>query len=62
MTLFVTLLFFILTPGILVSLPPHSSKYIVAIVHALVFAIVYHFTYKLIWNLTESWPGANYTF
>ena len=61
MFLFSTLLFFVLTPGVLLSLPPHSSKYVVALVHALVFALVYHFTHKLIWNLTQSWPGSNYS-
>ena len=40
MFLFSALLFFVLTPGILLSLPPDSSKYIVALVHSLVFATV----------------------
>jgi len=33
-------LFFLLTPGILVTLPPGGSKYVVALVHALIFGLV----------------------
>ena len=48
--LYVLLLFFILTPGILVTIPPHGSKYVIASVHGLVFTLVFHFTHKWIWN------------
>jgi hypothetical protein len=51
-TLYSAVLFFILTPGILVSLPPKSGKYIVALTHAVVFAIVWHFTHKLVWEFS----------
>ena len=37
------ILFFLLTPGILVSLPPGGSKYLVALVHALVFGLILWF-------------------
>jgi hypothetical protein len=43
------LLFFVLTPGILLSLPPKGSKMVVAAVHALVFAIVWILTSKYVW-------------
>jgi hypothetical protein len=43
-SVFVAVLFFLLTPGILLSLPPKSSKYVVAFVHAIVFAVVLHFS------------------
>jgi hypothetical protein len=43
-SLYVAILFFLLTPGILLSLPPKGGKYVVAIVHAIVFAIVLHFS------------------
>jgi hypothetical protein len=46
MTLFTAALFFILTPGILLSLPKGGSKYEMAVVHALVFAFLYHLTHK----------------
>ena len=53
-TVYAAVLFFVLTPGILLSLPPGGSKMVVALVHAVVFALVLHFTYKHIWRLGES--------
>ena len=47
------LLFFVLTPGILLSLPPKGSKVIVALTHAFVFALVWHFTHKIVWRATK---------
>jgi len=46
MTLFTAALFFVLTPHILVSIPAHGSKYVVAATHALLFALIYHLTHK----------------
>lgn len=46
MTLFTAALFFALTPGILLSLPTGGSKIVVAMTHALVFALIYHLTHK----------------
>jgi len=37
-----TLLFLALVPGVLVTLPPHSSKMTVLGVHALVFALIHY--------------------
>ena len=51
LTLYVALLFFVLTPGVLLSLPPKGDKLTVAAVHAVVFAAVLHFTYKFVGNL-----------
>ena len=50
MLLYIVILFTLLTPGVLVSLPPRSSKLTTALTHGLVFAAVFHFTHKLIWN------------
>ena len=47
MGLYVAALFVLLTPGILLTLPPGGSKLTVAVVHGLVFALVYNFTYKM---------------
>jgi hypothetical protein len=55
MALFVAVLFFLLTPGILLRLPPGGSKYTVAAVHAVVFVIVYHLTHKAVSNLVKSY-------
>ena len=49
LTLYSALLFLLLTPGILLRLPPGGSKLTVAITHAVVFALVYHFTHKAVW-------------
>jgi hypothetical protein len=46
MSLYVVLLFIALTPGVLLTIPPRSAKLTVAVVHGLVFAVLYHFTYK----------------
>jgi Na+/melibiose symporter-like transporter len=47
------ILFFVLTPAVAVRLPPNGSKFLVAAVHAAIFAIIFHFTYKTVWRLTE---------
>ena len=41
-TLFLAALFFVLTPGVLVSIPKSGSLRTKALVHALVFAVVFH--------------------
>jgi len=50
MSLFVAALFFVLTPGVFLTLPPKGSVYVVAAVHGVVFALVYHLTHKIVWN------------
>jgi len=50
MTLFVALLFAVLTPGVVLSLPPGGSKLSKAVVHGLVFALVFHFTHHYVWK------------
>lgn len=50
MCIFAALLFFVLTPGILVTLPPKGSKVVVALTHAVVFAIVYCLTYRAVYS------------
>jgi len=50
MAVFVALLFFVLTPGVLLSLPPGGSKLMVAVTHAVVFGLVYHLTHKAVWK------------
>jgi hypothetical protein len=50
MTLFTAILFFFLTPGVLLTLPPGGSKLAVAATHAIVFAVVYGFVYKFVWQ------------
>jgi len=42
------ILFYLLTPGILLSLPPHSSKHVVAATHALVFTVITNIYYYIV--------------
>jgi uncharacterized membrane protein len=51
MSLFIAVLFFLLTPGIVLSLPAGGSLLQKAAVHAVVFALVYHLTHKAVWNM-----------
>ena len=48
---YTALLFFVLTPGILITLPPKGKKITVAAVHATVFGIVWVLTHKIVYNL-----------
>ena len=47
--LYLALLFFILSPNVLLRLPPNGGKLTVAAVHALVFAIIVYFTQHMVW-------------
>ena len=49
-TLFVVALFFVLTPGVLVSIPKNASCKTRAAVHALVFGVVYQLTHHFVWK------------
>lgn len=53
MSIYLALLFIVLTPGVLLSLPPGGSKLVVAATHGIVFALVYHFTHKMAYNATR---------
>ena len=54
LSVYVALLFFVLVPGVLLSLPPGGSKLTVAAVHAVVFGLVYHFTHRMVSRLGGS--------
>jgi hypothetical protein len=57
MLVFVAVLFFLLTPGVLVRLPPKSGLLVVAAFHAVVFTLVYFFGTKFLWNLLKKNEG-----
>ena len=46
--LLAVLLFVLLTPGILLRLPPNGSKWTVALVHGVIFAAVMHILYMYV--------------
>jgi hypothetical protein len=52
-TLCVAVLFFVLSPNVLLRLPPKGGKFLVAGVHAIIFALIFHFTHKLVWQMTD---------
>jgi hypothetical protein len=56
-TIYVALLFFVLTPGVFVRLPPKAGLMTVAAVHALVFALIWHFTNKFVAKLSAGREG-----
>lgn len=47
-TLYTVVLFFLLTPGILVHYPNRGSKLVVALTHGVLFAVIFYFTYKFV--------------
>jgi len=59
MTLYVAILFFLLSPGVLLRLPPGGSLVAAALVHAVVFGVVYMFTHKLVWNQVKDLEQTN---
>jgi hypothetical protein len=60
-SIYAAILFFLLTPAVLLRLPPNGSKLTVAAVHAIVFAIIFHFTNKLVWRLGARFEGMEST-
>ena len=50
MFVYAALLFFVLTPGILVRIPPNGNKRLVSAVHAVVFGLVWSLSHKFIWQ------------
>ena len=54
MFVYAFVLFFVLTPGILLSLPPKGGKMLVAATHAFVFALVWGFTHKAVWRFSTT--------
>jgi len=53
-SLYVALLFFLLTPGVLLTLPSKGSKrLIVAAVHTFAFWLLWQLTHKFVWQVTS---------
>lgn len=48
-SVFGAILFFLLSPGVLLRLPPNGSKMMVALVHALVFGLVYYLAHRSVY-------------
>ena len=50
--LYAAILFFVLSPNVLLRLPPKGSTKVVAAVHAVVFGLVLLFTCKFVWQMS----------
>lgn len=59
MLAYMFILFVVLTPGVVVNLPPRCSKYVVLVTHALIFATVWQFTNKAVQRVTEGFKSNN---
>ena len=51
MSLYLAALFVAFVPGVLVTLPPRSSRNVVLAVHAALFVLVWHFTHKMVFRM-----------
>lgn len=61
-TLYAAVLFFVLSPNVLLRLPRKGGKFLVAGVHALAFALIFHFTHNLVWRMTSNLEGVRNRF
>ena len=57
MSLYMALLFVVLTPGVLFTLPKGGSKLTVAVVHGLVFVVAFYFTSGIVLNAVSGREG-----
>ena len=51
MSLYLAALFVAFVPGVLVTLPPRSSRNVVLVVHAALFVLVWHFTNRMVYRM-----------
>ena len=54
MAIYCAILFFILSPGVLLRIPKNGSKFVVAGVHAVLFGVVAFFTCKFVSNFLKN--------
>ena len=52
-SIYMVLLFFVLTPGIFIRFS--GNKYLIALGHAILFAIIWQLTNTFVSNLTQNW-------
>ena len=57
MALYVAVLFFVLAPGVLVTLPRGGNRNTVLATHALVAAVVFYFTHKMAYTFLRQFEG-----
>jgi len=54
--IYATILFFILSPGVLLKLPSNGSTMTVALVHSLVFFLLFFFTHRYVYQMLTHFP------
>lgn len=59
MIAFIVFLFVVLTPGVILTLPPNGSKTTVAMVHGILFAFIYYFISAKLERFTDVGPNAD---
>jgi hypothetical protein len=57
MSIYLALLFIAFVPGVLVSLPKGGSKMTVVAVHAVLFTLVWCFTYRIVRRMCEGFQA-----
>ena len=55
--IYMVVLFFVLTPGILLTRPSGASKKMVALTHGIVFVAIWWLTHKYVWKLSLKLEG-----
>lgn len=50
--LYLAVLFFLLSPNVLVRLPPNGNKLTVAATHALIFGVIVYLSCNMVWKLS----------
>ena len=58
-TLYATILFIFFTPGLLFTISKKLSKVFIALIHALLFAIIFHITRTLLWDSMAIYENAD---
>jgi hypothetical protein len=53
-TIYIAVLFFVLSPNVLLRIPRKGKPIVVAAVHAVIFALIWHFTGKMVWKASVS--------
>ena len=51
---YLALLFYVLSPNVLVRLPPNGNKMTVTATHAVIFGLIVYLTTKMVWKLSMS--------
>jgi len=52
--LYLAVLFYALSPNVLVRLPPNGNKMTVTATHAVIFGVIVYLTTKMVWRLSMS--------